>query len=115
LDRKITGENRELLLEQFLNNSQVYVENNEGLGYYIPDLKEGLIVADFDYAGIELMKLKYSKINVAGLPSANHAAIEFLLSNGFVDLNKKGTRMIWGKDLNWKPEKIYSRIGGNLG
>ena len=115
LDKKISGENREKLLAIYLENSLVYVENNIVLGYYMPDLKEGLIFADTDDAGLELMKMKYSKIDKAVLPSDNVAGIGFLKQNGFVETGKKGTRMVFGKDIDWKPQKIYSRIGGNLG
>lgn len=115
LDKKISGENRERLITSHLLNSSVYVENNEILGYHIPSLKEGLIIADTDNAGLELMKIKYAKINEAVLPSDNIVGIEFLKQHGFVKTNKKGTRMIRGRDIDWNPKKIYSRIGGNLG
>lgn len=115
LDKKISGENREKLITHHLVHSIVYVENNEVIGYHIPSLKEGLIFADTDDAGLELMKIKYAKINEAALPSDNIAGIEFLKQNGFVKTNKRGTRMIRGRDIDWDPKKIYSRIGGNLG
>ncbi|HEY4788720.1 MAG TPA: GNAT family N-acetyltransferase [Bacteroidales bacterium] len=115
MDKKISGESRENLLANFLPSSMIYKENNEIAGYYIPDLKEGLIFADTINAGIELMKLKYSKIDKAVLPSDNKAGINFLLQNGFLKLDRVGTRMVLGKDVDWKPDKIFSRIGGNLG
>ncbi len=114
LDHSISGEKRELLLNDYLSNSKVYVENNKVRGYYIPGLKEGLIFANTDEAGLELMKLKYTSVDKAALPSDNQAGIEFLKQNGFVE-TKKGTRMIFGKDLDWNPKKMFSRIGGNLG
>lgn len=114
LDQFISGENRELLLTDYLSNSQVFVENNKVLGYYIPDLKEGLIYADTDKAGLELMKLKYAKVDKAVLPSDNIAGVAFLQQNGFVE-TRKGTRMILGPDLDWNPKKMYGRIGGNFG
>lgn len=114
LDKKISGEDREKLLESMLEKSILYVDNNKVLGYYIPELKEGLIFADTNEAGIELMKLKYSTVDKAVLPSENTAGREFLIQNSFVQISI-GTRMILGKEIAWKPEKIYSRIGGNLG
>jgi len=114
LDHKISGEKRELLLTDYLSNSLVYVENNKVLGYYMPDLKEGLIYADTNEAGLELMKLKYSKVDKAVLPSDNIAGVAFLQQNGFVE-TRKGTRMILGKDLDWNPGKMFGRIGGNFG
>lgn len=114
LDKKISGENREQLLTGFLQHSLLYVDQNEVHGYYIPDLKEGLIFADTNEAGLELMRLKYSKVDYAVLPSGNTAGLEFLLQNGFTE-TKKATRMVWGKDIDWKPKNMFSRIGGNLG
>jgi len=114
LDEKISGEKREKLLTDFLSNSLLYIENNKVLGYYLPDLKEGLIFADTNEAGLELMKLKYSKVYKAVLPTDNKAGLEFLKQHGFIEI-KQASRMILGNDIAWKPEKIYSRIGGNLG
>ncbi|MBK5215168.1 MAG: GNAT family N-acetyltransferase [Flavobacteriaceae bacterium] len=114
LDHKISGEKREPLLTDYLSNSKVFVENNKVLGYYIPDLKEGLIYADTDEAGLELMKLKYAKVDKAVLPSDNSTGVAFLLQKGFTE-TRKGTRMILGKDLAWNPKKMFGRIGGNFG
>jgi hypothetical protein len=115
LDRRISGENREKLMTVYLGNSIVYFDKDEVLGYYIPSLREGPIFADTENAGLELMKIKYATVDKAVLPPDNFAGIEFLKQNGFVETDTKATRMILGKDINWKPEKIYSRIGGNLG
>jgi len=114
LDHIISGEDREPLLAGYMSNSMVYVERNKVLGYYIPDLKEGLIYADTDEAGLELMKLKYSKVDKAVLPSENIAGVAFLQQSGFAE-TRKGTRMILGKDLDWNPGKMFGRIGGNFG
>ncbi len=61
------------------------------------------------------MNLKYSTSDKAVLPSENIAGIEFLKQNGFVENTTKGTRMIMGKELEWKPNNVYSRISGNFG
>ncbi|MHC1702928.1 MAG: GNAT family N-acetyltransferase [Tenuifilaceae bacterium] len=115
LDKQITGENRIPLLNEFIKTSLLFIDKNEVLGYFMPDLKEGLIYAETDEAGLELMKLKYSKVDKAVLPSENIVGVEFLKNNGFFETSTKGTRMILGKDLDWKPTKMYSRIGGNFG
>ncbi len=115
LDKKISGENRETLLCRYIENSIVFIKNDELIGHYIPGLGEGLIIADNAEAGIELMKVKYSKINEAVIPLENTAGIEFLQQSGFTETKTKATRMILGKDINWKPKKIFSRIGGNFG
>jgi GNAT superfamily N-acetyltransferase len=115
MDKDISGEDRIILLENHLQNSMVYLKNKEIVGFYLPDLSEGLIYADTEEAGLELMKVKFAKIDKAALPSDNITGIEFLKQNGFVITEKKGTRMMLGKEIHWKPQKIYSRIGGNLG
>ena len=114
LDKKMTGENRIPLLSDYLKNAVIYIENNSVLGYYIPDMKEGLIVADTEKAGLELMKLKYATVDKAVLPTGNIAGCQFLLQHGFIQ-TKIGTRMVYGKNTDWKPTMMYSRIGGNLG
>ncbi|MCK5463227.1 MAG: hypothetical protein KAI95_09430 [Bacteroidales bacterium] len=61
------------------------------------------------------MKIKYSKVDKAVLPGENHPGTNFLRQNGFTLSDTKGTRMILGQEIDWKPEHIYSRIGGNFG
>lgn len=115
LDKRISGENRERLLYDFISSSYLYLVNGILEGYFLPDLKEGLIYAETIEAGLELMNLKYSTSDRAVLPSENILGIEFLKQNGFLEISTKGTRMILGKDIVWKPEMMYSRIAGNLG
>ncbi len=115
LDREITGENREGLLKDHLASSLVYVEGDEVKGCFLPTLKEGAIFADSDEAGVELMKVKYSKVDRAVLPSTNVVGVGFLEQNGFERIDAKGTRMVLGDDVNWKAEKVFSRIAGNFG
>jgi GNAT superfamily N-acetyltransferase len=115
MDREVTGENRSWLLAKYLEGSYIYLENNEIKGYYLPNLREGLIIAVNDTAGIELLKLKMPAHDKIVLPSDNLKGIEFLTNNGFIRSETRGTRMIRGKNINWNPKKIFSRIGGNLG
>lgn len=115
LDEKISGENRRSLIVDYLQNTHVYVENNSIIGFYMPGLGEGLIFASTTEAGLELMKIKYSKVDKAVLPVENLIGNDFLTHNGFALSGTKGTRMILGQEIGWKPEQIYSRIGGNFG
>jgi len=115
MDNNISGEEREILLKEYAHDSLIYLENNILKGFYIPKLGGGLIFADTNHAGLELMKLKYSKADTAVLPSDNFSGISFLKENGFVQTSTIGIRMVLGKNINWKPEKVYSRIAGNLG
>jgi len=115
LDRTVSGEDREILLKNYLGNSIIYLNNKKVMGYYMPGIGEGTIIAESEEAGLELMKLKLSKIDKCVLPSDNVVGIDFIKQNGFTESDTKGTRMILGTDIKWKPENIYSRIGGNYG
>jgi GNAT superfamily N-acetyltransferase len=115
LDEKISGENRKSLLIDYLENTLVYIQDNSVSGFYMPDLGEGLIYASTADAGLELMKIKYSKVDKAVLPGENHPGTNFLRQNGFTPSGTNGTRMILGPEINWIPGQIFSRIGGNFG
>ena len=115
LDKLISGENREQLLKNNLGNALVYIEKNRVHGAYLPRLGEGLIIADIPAAGIELMNIKYSEVDKAVIPAENEIGITHLLKNGFKLSEKKGRKMILGKELLWKPDCYFSRIGGNYG
>jgi GNAT superfamily N-acetyltransferase len=115
MDRKATGEEREKFLSPFLKTARLFVKDSKMTGFLIPGLQEGLIIAENEEAGIALMTAKYAIADKAVLPEDNKAGIGFLLNCGFCDTGKTGTRMIRGADIPWKPEMIYSRIGGNVG
>jgi hypothetical protein len=115
IDKLVSAENREQLLADFISGAKVYTMGDAVLGYFIPGLKEGPIIAETPEAGLELMKIKCQTAERIVLPANNHICIDFLKQNGFAETPTKGTRMLIGKDLIWKPEKIYSRIGGNFG
>ncbi len=115
MDRRVSAENRERLLSTHLESSWVYLKNGVVQGYFILGLKEGPIIAENPEAGMELMKVKFSKTERIVLPSENIAGIEFLKQNGYAETTTKGTRMVLGENPIWQPEKIYSRIGGNFG
>lgn len=115
LDRNISGEDRSKLLRDHLKGSKIYIRNKNLAGIYVPDLGEGSIIADTISAGTELMKIKYAVIDKAVLPAENHAGISFLEQNGFIRTPVQGTRMVYGEEVRWKPDRIFSRIGGNLG
>lgn len=114
LDKAISGENRQSILEEKLHTSVLYQENKKITGLFVPDLGEGMIIALNTEAGIALMKRKYADAHKAVLPMDNQAGAEFLRKNGFSE-TERAARMIWGKPLLWQPDKIYSRIAGKLG
>lgn len=115
LDKEITGEYRDTIIQKNLDHCLMYVDNATVKGYYLPFLGEGAIYAYNDSVGLELIKLKYSIVDTAVIPSENKVALDFLKQSGFIESNTTGTRMIFGDDIDWKPMCFFSRIGGNLG
>ena len=115
MDKKVCGEDRSLLIEEQLVNSFIFSNNGKISGFYVPTLKEGPIIATDVESGIELMRFKYFNKGKAVLPSNNQAGINFLKIFGFEITNTVGVRMILGDDIEWIPENIFSRIGGNFG
>jgi hypothetical protein len=61
-----------------------------------------------------LVKYRLENNYYAILPSANEAAINFLLQNGLGQF-RVSRRMFIGKKRAWKADRIYNRISGQLG
>jgi GNAT superfamily N-acetyltransferase len=114
LDQTVSGENRRKLLSDKLDNSHVFRRDGKVTGFYLPELGEGLIVANDAEAGNELMKVRSSRTKKSVLPVDNNAASSFLTANGFSEY-KRAKRMILGKEFKWQPNKLFNRIAGNLG
>jgi GNAT superfamily N-acetyltransferase len=114
LDRQISGEDRSQHLETFLNDSFVYLENEIVEGVYFPSFGDGLIVANTQTAGLELMKKRFQKFNMACFPEENKMAHNFMLSSGYEPIINPA-RMHFRKQMPWKPEGLYNRVGGNIG
>lgn len=114
LDKLISGEDRQQLLSDYLNDGYIYQRDSQVVGYYLPGLGEGLIISDDPEAGIELMQFRNSFSKKGVLPLNNAAGIEFYRNNGFNE-TKRIKKMIYGEEITWHPEKIFSRIGGNFG
>ena len=115
MDKEASGEEREPLLMQFIESSFVYIENDEIRGFYIPLMGEGLIIATTTEAGIELMNMKYATVDKAVIPESNQIGLAFLKQNGFCQSETRGKRMILGKEIDWQPTNIFSRINGDYG
>lgn len=117
LDKNISAEERKPVLEKFgLNGWGIFEENSNILkGYYLPDIGEGTILAADDNSGLELLKLKHTQKKCRTvIPNENTSGNEFLVNNGF-EKYSECARMILGDDHDWKPEKVFSRIGGFYG
>jgi len=115
LDRRISGENREKMLTQFLSNACVYDADSQIHGFFLPEFKEGMIIADNNQAGTALLNFKHSQQKrKTVLPVENKKGMEFMLSHGFKIIDR-APRMVLGEDIQWKPELVFSRAGGFYG
>jgi GNAT superfamily N-acetyltransferase len=113
LDNKASGEDRSSRLQEYFTDAYIYADD-EIRGFYLPSFGEGLIVAKDDAAGIELMKFRLNKINMAVLPALNISAMNFLKENNFKEY-RFAKRMWLGEKIEWLPEMIYNRISGQIG
>jgi len=114
LDRSISAEDRQQMLQNFMKNTLVYNNGSRITGYFLPDFDEGMILASTDQAGIALLKNKISFKSKCVLPKENETGITFLLSRGFRETNR-APRMILGPKIAWKPQSVFSRAGGFYG
>ena len=114
LDKISSAENRELVLEDHLKSSILYLSEGKVRGAYFPGFFDHYIMADLPHAGTELMKLRMQVKNTAWLPINNQAGISFLLENDYAEIGKS-RRMILGEGREWKCENSFNRISGGLG
>lgn len=114
LDRKISGEDRQELLIPHIASAHLFVNDGSLLGYYLPDLGDGLVIAGTPEAGLALLIRRSMREKKFVLPLENTAGIEFLFRHGYQEYSR-GARMWLGKKLVWHAEMLYNRIGGNLG
>ena len=114
LDRETSGENRMLHLEEHLTNGMVYQKGNIIEGYFLPTFGEGLIIANTEIAGIELLKLHLKYNNRVVIPIENNFAQIFLQKTGFREV-KVIKRMRLGDERKVRFSNIYNRIGGKVG
>jgi GNAT superfamily N-acetyltransferase len=117
LDKRASGEDRHLLLSRYCDSGWVYADsdNKEILGYFLPELGEGTIVAQDAKAGNALQELRLATVNTAPvLPADNHAANALLRDRGF-KLKSTAVRMVRNGQDPQCHDMIYNRIGGHLG
>ncbi len=114
LDRKISGEDRSILLNSHLANAKLFMEHNKVTGFYIPTLGEGLVIAENDTIGIALLKLRLENKPIVVLPAENETGTNFLTDHNFHHF-QTGIRMRLGEKIDFNGKKLFSRIGGNLG
>ncbi|EAR02998.1 GNAT family N-acetyltransferase [Maribacter sp. HTCC2170] len=116
LDQETNSENRTHLIDKYYKNGFGYFNNdNELLGFYLPEFGRGLVLSRDEQAGIELLKLKHSKKGKRTLlPIENQKGI-ILLENIGSKKGAKCSRMVLGKENKWKPNYIYSYGSGYCG
>lgn len=115
LDRQASGEDRSRILENFTSNCFVYLnpdKENDLLGFYMPDLGDGLLIASTHQAAVALLHFRNRPQVV--LPEDNKAGNELLRCWQF-EMYRTATLMVNGAFKKWEPSMIYSRIGGYLG
>jgi ribosomal protein S18 acetylase RimI-like enzyme len=117
LDRLITGENRSELIARFCQTGWLYRDTKTAsmAGFYLPDLGNGLIIADNDTAGLALLRFSIqTQAKTTVVPEENSSARHFLLERDYREVQAL-PRMILGEEVVWKPQNIYSRGSGYCG
>ena len=114
LDFKVSGENRTELIKPNLAEGFAYLNGDIVEGFYLPNLGEGLIIANKNNAGLALMKLRMTTKDNISFPIENKVARDYLYSLNYKEF-KTAKRMRLGIKRAWEPKNIYNRIGGNLG
>lgn len=116
LDKMVNDENRSHLIRKFYNRGKGYFnEQNELIGFYLPEFGRGLIISLEKEIGFELLRMKHSqKGKRTLLPIENIEGIDFLTKLG-LHKGSLSSRMILGKENQWKPNYIYSYGSGYCG
>ncbi len=115
LDYKITGEYRKELFESFIYDTYIIMDSKKNIaGYFVKNLGNGLLIADQNKHGIELLKEVMKSKEIIIMPETNIEATTLLIDNGY---QKTGSypRMIFGEKYSWNSEKIFSRGAGYVG
>ncbi len=114
LDYRATGERRVKLLTHDLKTGFKF-QSDQIEGYYLPDFGKGLIVADSEIAGTELLKFRLSlDHSPVCIPETNTAGIDLFNLLGLYQY-LRAPRLFFNKNVSWNPQKIYARGCGYLG
>lgn len=114
MDAYITGEDREIRMEEHRDNCLVFARDGKVLGYHLPGLGEGFIGATDPVAGLALSRKRLESQSIAVIPDQNNIAVEFLSSQGFEPF-RHATRMYLGDAGAWRGEHVYQRVSGQIG
>ena len=116
MDKMASGEDRHLMLQFHFDNCFVHSSNTSSIdGFHMPDLGEGLIVAQTTAAGFQLFEKRQSAGKpIIVIPKENFAMRQILEEKGY-QAYREAQFMKIGPMKSWRPEMIYGHIGGNLG
>lgn len=117
LDRRATGEDRHLLLAGSGWRGWIHDgPDGRGIGgFYLPDLGEGMIIAQDSDAGVALMAVRLATTGTRPVvPAENAAAHDYLLGAGF-KVQHSAPRMVRQGDDTLVPGMIFNRVGGHVG
>jgi len=114
LDRQTSGENRDLILNDHLKSSLIYLKEGIVRGVYFPHFFEQAIIANDPEAGTELMKLRMRVKNKFRFPVENQSGINFLLQHNYQKI-RTSRKMILGLKREYFGEYNYNRISGGIG
>ncbi len=117
LDARISGEDRAAFLSGFLEGGWVCEGEQSGSvdGFYLPALGAGLVVAASEESGLELLRLRVQGAPASVVaPDGNSAAQRWLLSHGYKE-TATAPRMHLGPEVDWRPDRIFSRGAGYCG
>jgi hypothetical protein len=117
LDRRVTGEDRRLLLADSGWRGWVVDGPGQGKirGYFLAELGEGTVAAEDAEAGTALMGVRLASTGVRPVvPAGNGAAHELLREAGF-KVRSSAPRMVRGGTDPLDQRAIFNRIGGHVG
>jgi GNAT superfamily N-acetyltransferase len=114
MDLSVTGEDRSYLFKNAFKG-HVIKTGSKILGYYLPEVWDGPVIASDSKAGLALLNLKLQQKGFVVLPENNKVAVNALLESGAEEFHAPVTRMILHPPFSWFPENIYGRIAGAFG
>jgi GNAT superfamily N-acetyltransferase len=115
IDREILADDRTYLISRCYQDGWIYKKNNKCIGYYLPHMGRGPVVATEKEVGLLLLHLKHSEsARRSAVPQENSHAIEYLITAGF-EYFDDCARMILGRKVPWKPTRIFSYSHGYCG
>jgi GNAT superfamily N-acetyltransferase len=115
LDRQATGEVRVDFIRRFFNTGHLYEAPTGIEGFFLPDLRNGPVIAATKEAGLALLQYKLNQGSTTiVVPETNTTALDFLKQSGFRETGS-APRMVLGTDVDWRPDWIYSRGAGYCG